>query len=104
MKNLFIILICSILLVSCDTKLYEVSEPEKETTISDIKLLESDSTNYKILVDGNRFNVYSSDNKIVYKDCRSSYNNNILAVPSGIFTFMVVLILISVLYISVFND
>lgn len=90
MVKYLIIAVCLLTLISCDENLYKASPGD--TTLSEVETISADTNYYKILVKDTRINIYSMDNKLVYKDCVSVYNNDIIPIPAGVVIFMMIFI------------
>jgi len=90
MKKYLIIAVCLLTLVSCDVTLYKANPGD--TTLSQVETLNQDSTCYKIIVDQDRINIYTADNKLLYKNCRSEYNNQLMYIPIGALILTVLIV------------
>jgi len=82
MNKFIIILITSITLISCNTTLHKVDDPENLMTVEAQKSVAKDTTTFKIYhysnnADVDKFDVYSTDNILVYKSCASGYKNDV---------------------------
>ena len=82
MNKFIIILITSITLISCNTTIHKVDDPETLMTVEAHKSVAKDTTTYKIYhysnnADVDKFDVYSTDNILVYKNCASDYKNDV---------------------------
>ena len=102
MKKYLIIAVCLLTLVSCDETLYKANPGD--TTLSQVETLNQDSTCYKIIVDRDKINIYTADNKLLYKNCRSEYNNQLMYIPVGVFILMVLIALTLGIFVGFHTD
>ena len=93
MKKILIILLTVVTLSSCSDELVREPEPDKYTSIKAINQLSIDTTYYKIVVDekAKRFNLYNSEDRIVYRDCISLRNNQLIDIPIGVFIWLIII-------------
>ena len=102
MKNLILIFLLGITLVSCDDSLRQVDNGNDNVTIKALNTACNEQALYKIVIDQERntFDVYNNDNIIIYKNCSSTYKNNTLCVEFGILVILMILSLLGGLVIG----
>ncbi len=93
MKKYLIIAVCLLTLISCDESLHKANPGD--TTLDQIETISQDTLYYKIIVDSDRINIYTADGELLYKNCISTYNNDLLNSSTG--TFLAVLLLFLIL-------
>ena len=96
MKNLILIFLLGITLVSCDDSLRQVDNGNDNVTIKALNTACNEQALYKIVIDQERntFDVYDNNNIIIYKNCSSTYKNNTLCVEFGILVILMILSLL----------
>ena len=99
MIKYLIIAVCLLTLISCDISLRKASPGD--TTLNEIETISSDTNYYKILVQDNRINIYSIDNKLVYKDCVSVSGNDIIPLPVGVLIFIIIAIIVVLFFLMI---
>lgn len=99
MLKYLIIAVCLLTLISCDENLYKASPGD--TTLSEVETISADTNYYKILIQDEVINIYSMDNKLVYKDCVSVYNNDIIPIPAGAVILILIFIIVLLLFLMV---
>lgn len=102
MKKYITILILMITLISCDRTLHKANP--KEDTLFNVEEISKDTVLYKILIineSTSKFNVYTKDNELLYKDCISTSSNDIMTIPVGSFVITVTLFMLIGIVITI---
>lgn len=102
MKKIIFIILCS-LLSSCrdDMSIHQVEYYDSEMSIMELNKVSNDTIMYKLMFnDEKSFNVYSSDNKVIMKDCYSTYGNNVNIMSTDDIIWIIWLIFLATIIIT----